>query len=103
MESAEMLIWWSSARNEVCPFSSFPGSTGSFKDWVADMHCVQSIPQTRHHFQNVVLGIEEFEKDVVWREEWEVEGMGTVRGGGSPRSAKGKEREKRRVSSGLGA
>jgi hypothetical protein len=68
---------------------------------------LQSMPQTRQHFQNIVLGIEEFDEDVAWREEWEVEErmMGTV--GSSPRSAKGKEREKergkRRVSSGLHA
>jgi hypothetical protein len=54
-----------------------------------------------------VVGIEEFDKDIAWREEWEVEDRerGMM---GSPRSAKGKERErasgsKRRVSSGIHA
>jgi hypothetical protein len=65
----------------------------------------QSLPQTRHHFTNIVLGIEEFEEDVAWKEEWEVQGE--ERGVGSPRSATGKERErergKRRVSSGVHA
>jgi hypothetical protein len=61
----------------------------------------QSIPQTRAHFQNIVLGIAEWDRDVVWREEWEVEESAGV---GSPRSAKGKEKDrgKRRVSSGVG-
>jgi hypothetical protein len=50
------------------------------------------------------LGIEDV-GDVEWREEWEVY-QGEERMGGSPRSAKGKERErsgKRRVSSGVHA
>jgi hypothetical protein len=71
----------------------------------------QSIPQTRHHFTNILLGIEEDSEHVEWREEWEVAAdKSMVPGvGGSPRSAKGKERErekergKRRVSSGVGA
>ncbi|KAH3905553.1 hypothetical protein HBH56_215110 [Parastagonospora nodorum] len=72
LEREEMLIWWSQARNE-------------------------SVPQTRTHFRNIVLGIEE-RADVVWREEWELEKDAV---GASPR---GKERErdkgKRRVVSG---
>jgi hypothetical protein len=61
----------------------------------------QSIPQTRQHYQNIVLGIA-LAEDVVWREEWEMDGArGAVT---SPRSAKGKERERerarKRVSSG---
>jgi hypothetical protein len=60
----------------------------------------QSIPQTRQHFQNIVLGIEEVDADVAWREEWEVEERERS-ALASPRSAKGKEREKRRVSSGV--
>lgn len=55
-----------------------------------------------------MLGIEEDEADVAWREEWEVERVGGV---ASPRSGKGKEkvgerekaRMKKRVSSGGGA
>ncbi|KAH7075558.1 hypothetical protein BKA63DRAFT_511763 [Paraphoma chrysanthemicola] len=83
LESTEMLIWLSNARNE-------------------------SIPQTRHHYRNIVLGIADEDEDVVWKEEWEVEG---VQGQGvtSPRSVgKGKERERererrgKRVSSGTG-
>ncbi|KAF2829852.1 hypothetical protein CC86DRAFT_367773 [Ophiobolus disseminans] len=75
LESSEMLIWYSNARNE-------------------------SIPQTRQYFQNIVWGFEEDESGVVWREEWDGEGVGV----GSPRSAKGKEKErergKKRVGSG---
>jgi hypothetical protein len=51
----------------------------------------QSIPQTRAHFQNIVLGIAEWDRDVVWREEWEVEESAGV---GSPRSAQGKEKDR---------
>jgi hypothetical protein len=47
-----------------------------------------------------VLGIEEVDADVAWREEWEVEERERS-ALASPRSAKGKEREKRRVSSGV--
>tara|TARA_R110002003_G_scaffold41_14_gene2951 strand:+ start:12110 stop:12310 length:201 start_codon:yes stop_codon:yes gene_type:complete len=63
------------------------------------MRSEQSIPQTRQHYQNIVLGIAPAE-DAVWREEWEMDGArGAVT---SPRSAKGKERERarKRVSSG---
>ncbi|KAF2257044.1 hypothetical protein BU26DRAFT_513767 [Trematosphaeria pertusa] len=80
LQNLEMLIWYSSARNE-------------------------SLSQTRHHFQNVVLGVDR-DDDIQWLEEWEVpperrvrkDGEDTVMGGGSgsspARSAKGKEREK---------
>jgi hypothetical protein len=62
----------------------------------------QSIPQTRQHFQNIVLGIDDADADVAWREEWEVEERERERSVvASPRSAKGKEREKRRVSLGV--
>lgn len=49
-----------------------------------------------------MLGIEEFDEDVAWKEEWDVVEERSV---GSPRSAKGKEKErgKRRVSSGVHA
>lgn len=59
--------------------------------------------QTRRHFENIVLGIED--EEVLWRDEWEVppeqrarrEGPEGLGGGGSPaRSAKGKERAKKR-------
>ncbi|KAH7090585.1 hypothetical protein FB567DRAFT_520182 [Paraphoma chrysanthemicola] len=83
LESMEMLIWLSNARNE-------------------------SIPQTRHHYRNIVLGIANEDEDVVWKEEWEVDGM-QGQAVTSPRSVgKGKERERererrgKRVSSGTG-
>ena len=59
----------------------------------------QSIPQTRQYYENIVLGIEDHGK-VEWCEEWEDESAWV--GVASPRSAKGKEKErgKKRVSSG---
>ncbi|CBX93100.1 predicted protein [Plenodomus lingam JN3] len=77
LDSVEMLMWFAAARNE-------------------------SIPQTRHYYQNIVLGLKN-EGHVEWREEWELPLQ--ERGGGelaSPtRSGQGKERErvKKRVSS----
>lgn len=54
----------------------------------------QSITQTRMYFQNVVWGVEE--GDVVWREEWDVDGE-RERGVVSPRGkGSGKERERER-------
>ncbi|KAF1917057.1 hypothetical protein BDU57DRAFT_595558 [Ampelomyces quisqualis] len=81
LDSVEMLLWWSASREE-------------------------SIAQTRHYFENVVRGIEDREGGVVWREEWEVEDGDKERGGmgvgsASPRSVKGKERERRRVGFGV--
>ncbi|ORY18681.1 hypothetical protein BCR34DRAFT_660046 [Clohesyomyces aquaticus] len=87
LDSVELLLWYSSARNE-------------------------SIPQTRRHFQNIFLGLSESistspEQDspdsVAWKEEYEVpleklrKGVApSPRGGASQRrtSAKGKEKEK---------
>ncbi|RYN86224.1 hypothetical protein AA0120_g8275 [Alternaria tenuissima] len=89
LESEEMLMWIAGVRNE-------------------------SIPQTRAHYRNVVLGLTKWEKDAVaWRDEWEVEGSGggsaegqSMAGGSPARSAKGKERDiakmRKRVSSGQG-
>lgn len=48
---------------------------------------------------NIVLGIDQAE-DVVWREEWEVEGVRAV---ASPRSAKGKEKERERAKKRIGS
>lgn len=102
LESTEMLIWWSGVRNEVSNVY-LPHNPHSLVG--VDAHaCQQSISQTRHHFENLVRGIEDLEGDVLWKEEWEVgdKERGVV-GVGSPRSVKGKEREKRRVSSGVHA
>ncbi|KAF1943120.1 hypothetical protein EJ02DRAFT_453640 [Clathrospora elynae] len=84
VESEEMLMWFAAARNE-------------------------SIPQTRHHYLNIVLGLTPDPEDIAWRDEWEVPLVGRAGGGerstvASPaRSAKGKEREiarvKKRISS----
>ncbi|KAL6710806.1 hypothetical protein ACN47E_007863 [Coniothyrium glycines] len=77
LDSSELLIWYAAARHE-------------------------SIPQTRRHYQNVLLGLLNTD-EVVWREEWEVETETQGPGVGSPaRSGKGKERDKgkKRVSSG---
>ncbi|KAF2036366.1 hypothetical protein EK21DRAFT_49581, partial [Setomelanomma holmii] len=76
LQSTEMVIWYSNARNE-------------------------SIPQTRAHFQRIVLGISADNEDVAWKEEWEVDDAGRDRGGvASPRSAKGKEKESQRAKGG---
>lgn len=69
-------MWFASARNE-------------------------SIPQTRHYYQNIVLGLKN-DRDVQWREEWEMAAQEKRGELASPaRSGKGKERErvKKRVSS----
>lgn len=63
---------------------------------------VQSISQTRQHFQNVVLGLEDHAVGVFWPEEWEVPVAERItkdreRAIASPaRSAKGKEKVKKR-------
>ncbi|PSN63540.1 hypothetical protein BS50DRAFT_576188 [Corynespora cassiicola Philippines] len=77
LENDEMLIWFSGARNE-------------------------SVSQTRQHFQNVVLGLEDHAVGVFWPEEWEVPIAERItkdreRAIASPaRSAKGKEKVKKR-------
>jgi hypothetical protein len=47
-----------------------------------------------------VRGIEDREGEALWKEEWEVKDGEKERVTASPRSVKGKEREKRRVGSG---
>ncbi|KAF2114674.1 hypothetical protein BDV96DRAFT_600628 [Lophiotrema nucula] len=76
LENTELLIWFSSARNE-------------------------SISATRQHYQNVLMGIED--EEVTWREEWEVPVEERVKGAegtksveGSPRHGKSKEKERER-------
>ncbi|CAO2651266.1 Nn.00g095630.m01.CDS01 [Neocucurbitaria sp. VM-36] len=78
LESTEMLIWYAAARNE-------------------------SIPQTRHYYQNIVLGVTDNE-DAAWREEWEVSTEEREREfvPSPARSGKGKEKVKKRVSIGRG-
>ncbi|KAJ4369173.1 hypothetical protein N0V83_006257 [Neocucurbitaria cava] len=79
LESTEMLIWYAAARNEG--------------------NCEQSIPATRHYYQNIVLGVLDNE-DAAWREAWEVDTSEAV---ASPaRSGKGKEKARKRVISGGG-
>jgi hypothetical protein len=59
-----------------------------------NLFCViQSIPQTRSHYRNIVLGLSDLEDaDLVWQDEWEV--VSATGGAASPaRSAKGKERD----------
>ncbi|KAL7773468.1 hypothetical protein CFE70_003432 [Pyrenophora teres f. teres 0-1] len=93
LESEEMIMWIAASRNE-------------------------SIPQTRAHYRNIVLGLTQWEDaNIAWHDEWDApSGLQEGSGGagaegqgasGSPaRSAKGKEREiarmKKRVSSGQG-
>jgi hypothetical protein len=129
LESTEMLIWFSAARNEVgfvrvsvrstgtsflllfirCRFPSrftflsiLHATNYSRSEFKTDVTAKwQSIPQTRQYYENIVLGIEDQGK-VEWCEEWEEESAWV--GVASPRSAKGKEKErergKKRVSSG---
>ena len=94
LESGEMVIWWSGVRNEVR--TSEDGRGEGSRGMVTGVGLIigQSITQTRMYFQNVVWGVEE--GDVVWREEWDVDGE-RERGVVSPRGkGSGKERERER-------
>lgn len=77
LDSSEMIMWYAAARNE-------------------------SIPQTRRHYQNIVLGLpQDPQEPVAWREEWEVLdservdiGIGMGASPARSSSGKGKERER---------
>ncbi|KAH7122314.1 hypothetical protein B0J11DRAFT_437136, partial [Dendryphion nanum] len=72
LESVEMLLWFSSARNE-------------------------SISQTRKYYQDIVLGLSNPDS-IVWREEYEVPlEQRTPSHSGSPARNKGKEKVKKRI------
>ncbi|KAI4625560.1 hypothetical protein J4E80_002692 [Alternaria sp. BMP 0032] len=109
LESEEMLMWIAGVRNEVCAatdHASWRGDRLLIRGWI------QSVPQTRAFYRNIVLGLEQPPAD--WNDEWEVQGTGSgaaegqsTIGSGSPaRSGKGKERDiakmRKRVSSGQG-
>ncbi|KAF2873097.1 hypothetical protein BDV95DRAFT_541873 [Massariosphaeria phaeospora] len=73
LENAEMLMWYAGARNE-------------------------GLSQTRQHFQNLVLGLQVPDRDVLWREEWEipVQQRGEGAAASPARSGKGRDRDKER-------
>ena len=61
---------------------------------------MQSIPQTRHFYQSIVWGIEQDESDVVWREEWEVVGDGSVKSPGGAKGSRNAKGKGKRIGSG---